>query len=619
MVKIITLLILALTACTSAIPTVLADISEANTELVPPCMCGSTTGLFCGDRASTKDKNKVISGNCNGTSLYYCSPWACKTGGIADAVQTPCWTGKCHQLQYNRTGIDSCTSTKAEREELLPEADKVTPELPIQCTCGTSPGHFCGERAGGKYESPISGNCNATSLYYCSPWAAKTHGLADAVQMPCWTDKCYQYNKYNNTGIDSCTPVKLKREELASKIIEATSPPPAPCTCGPSTGHFCGERSSGTGEHKPMIGDCNATSLYYCSPWAAKTNGLADAVQSPCWTNICHQSTQLGYDSCTTSRVDVVVRDEVVPEVTAEALPDCICSGVEGYFCGDKAATSAKPGSDVLKGKCSPQSLYYCSAWNTSNNGKAQVVERKCSTGECFWSSKTGTDYCGPSKGKPLAIPRDELVVPKATPAAFTECICNRRTVYFCGNRATPVAKNEWKRLKGDCNPDSVCFCSDFAAKTSGIADTHQSKCAPGRCYQSTLTGSDYCSTGQASISVPERSIPREICTCAGLAGAFCADRALLSKDLKGACSGNDLYYCDEAFGKACLGTMSCTGQCWHDNNYAGSDYCSSKPRVPATEKFDEFASEPTFALVATKPHDHVIRREELVTAEDTL
>jgi hypothetical protein len=116
MVKLVTFLALAFTARISAIPTILIEKTSNNAELVPSCRCGNLTGSFCGERASAEDQYKPISGTCNATSLYYCSEWAAKTGGIADVVQAPCWTENCHQVQpHNDTGMDTCGSVKVER------------------------------------------------------------------------------------------------------------------------------------------------------------------------------------------------------------------------------------------------------------------------------------------------------------------------------------------------------------------------------------------------------------------------------------------------------------------------------------------------------------------------
>lgn len=210
MLKIPTLLVLAFTACTSALPAAETGHTIADISIVKSCICGNTTGLFCGERASSRDA--LISGNCKATGLYFCSQWAVNNTGVADLVQAPCWTGKCYQYDNhkNNTGIDSCSPVKAIREELAPFVDEIPVVKAVSalstaasnqtaeakkreavsttdCTCGNYTGNFCGQRTSAIEHdyAPLAGNCSANSLYYCSPSAVNTTGPADVVQEPC--------------------------------------------------------------------------------------------------------------------------------------------------------------------------------------------------------------------------------------------------------------------------------------------------------------------------------------------------------------------------------------------------------------------------------------------------
>jgi hypothetical protein len=566
MVKLTILFVLAFMACASAIPTALTkDIiargepsSDTTTtgELVTSCLCGNTTGLWCGERSSTKYKHNTISGNCNTTSLYFWSQWAVNTSGIADLVQDPCWTGKCHQLQYNRTGIDSCTSDKPKREKLTPEVVDAATKSPTQCICDNSPGLHCGSRANGKDGAPISGNCSATSLYFCSLWAVETNGLADKVQSPCWTGTCHQYDNHKNkAGIDSCTTVTAEREELAPEAYQAVTEPKTsstPCTCGKSTGDYCGERSSGTDNEKPITGDCKPKSLYYCSPWAVNTSAFADVVQGPCWTNKCFQSAQLGYDSCTAPRASATLKsssssslpDYTHTPVTAQRHsyavprkeldlqagakkpkpkpnpvpdPNCKCGSGYGWYCGNRIiVTEFKNDSKSLSGKCIPDTRYFCDDNQAATGGPALIYdEDQCSSGAQCLINEQGSDYCGSPRGNRFVREADEEAVaehrsapetaqdhavlreeftPEAATNPLAVCTCGPQAGDFCGERVLKEAKkNEHRFLTGDCTLSARYRCDTWKSTSPLPAKALQDNCERGKCYQSAQPGWDFC------------------------------------------------------------------------------------------------------------------------------
>lgn len=189
-------------------------------------------------------------------------------------------------------------------------------------------------------------------------------------------------------------------------FVAETSPTPAAhCTCGSSTGHFCGERASiKGGENNTISGNCTTNNLYYCSLWAVKTGGLADAVQSPCWDKICYQSTELGYDDCNLPRAGVTIamrtelaaamREGLDAKLQLPPWPmasNCSCKA-PGYLCGNRDTYSTE-----LSGDCGGNHLLFCSVESALSGGQALIADNQCNDPHyCKWHMTNGAfaDYC---------------------------------------------------------------------------------------------------------------------------------------------------------------------------------------------------------------------------------
>lgn len=605
MVKITTIFGLALVACTSAIPTIMTDAGQGNTELVPPCMCGNFIGNHCGERASGKGIHKPLSGTCNAKTLFYCPSWAVNTSGIADAVQAPCWTNKCYQS--TKIGDDSCTvpvnplnTTKpakpaksatpiklinAEREELVPE---VTPAVITDCTCGNSTGHFCGERASSS-DGHITGNCNATSLYYCSLWAANNTGFADLVQAPCWTNQCHQAS---TPGYDSCTPIKSDvhmREDLLRKAKPKFEiAPRADCNCGSHPGWFCGNRTitpRTKDDSKSLSGNCNPDSVYYC----IGAGRQAQIYQSQCPADHCLiQPAIIGFDYCSTKDIAVTTREEVVPDDESKSKPDCRCGSQTGLFCGNRTITPAyRDDSKSLNGNCNPNSVYYCSEDGAKTQRKAYAYQSKCSTGICFiHPDGLGEDYCKGPDTVTIVAKREKLV-PEATSLPVPDCRCSSETGLFCGKQAT--LEGSGKFLTGDCTVNSIYYCPPQAAQSKNWA-LISNPCSHGHCVMNGV-GGDYCKLPDTTFAEREEVVPATatnplpVCTCGKDSGYFCGDRATAAikknehRALTGNCTTGPLYYCDDSnltspqMAKLWESTCSGSGKCYQSVE-TGYDSC---------------------------------------------
>lgn len=118
------------------------------------------------------------------------------------------------------------------------------------------------------------------------------------------------------------------------------------------------------GKNKVIHRKCTQDTLYYCPPKEYSSTGFAynAYAPTPCPTGECYQRqyNEFSVDSCFTdkpkkeelapevqvahavSNPSLAVREERIPEVTANPLPVCTCGPQSGYYCGDRATAPSK-------------------------------------------------------------------------------------------------------------------------------------------------------------------------------------------------------------------------------------------------------------------------------------
>lgn len=227
---------------------------------------------------------------------------------------------------FARSELDLDTEAKTPKPKPNPVAD-------ADCKCGTEYGFYCGSRIlSPEYKNDstsLSGRCKPDTRYFCTDDAASSQGPALIFS----EDQCRSgtHCLINGQGSDFCGSPKAKtarqERELVTEfehevfqhrrvsreksnatnnqVIGRGELAPAnrlpDCTCGRSSGWFCGNRASKKAkknEHRLLTGNCTAGALYHCGESNSTSPLSATLLDNPCAGGKCYQSVEVGFDTC---------------------------------------------------------------------------------------------------------------------------------------------------------------------------------------------------------------------------------------------------------------------------------------------------------------------------------